>query len=191
MNITVSQGDDEALIKLGDEVERIFRHMLPGVLVVGAAKAAHPRWFVGLDLAEPWHLAVLAAIAALAGNTWYVLHRFSVHQAIDWLLCPERKTYASWLAQHVDKSHRFLAYAADLGKYVGTRSAQVIFLFILAEVGFAFTWGAATGTFFARYAGLLRIVAALVFLVAVAQYYLTHGIDLYAVEQHGGKRVQP
>lgn len=155
-----------------------------------AAKAAHSRWFAGLDVSEPWHVTVLAAIAVLAGNTWYVLHRFTVHQAIDWLLCPERKTYASWLAKHVDKSHRFLDYASDLGEHVRTRSAQVIFLFIVAEVGFTFTWCAATDSFFARYAGLLRIVSVLVFLVAVGQYYLSHGIDLYAVEQHGGKRVQ-
>jgi hypothetical protein len=181
--------DDSIVKQIGNQLGRIFRHMLPGVLVVGAAKAAHPRWFAGLDLGEPWHVAVLAAIAVLAGNTWYVLHRFTVHQAIDWLLCPQRKTYASWLAQHVDKSHLFPEYAADVGEYVRTRSAQVIFLFIVAEVGFAFTWCAATGTFFARYTGLLRIVAVLVFLLAVAQYYLSHAIDLYAVDQHGGKRI--
>src|ERR1035438_1614113 len=134
---------DSVIKQIGDEVGRIFRHMLPGILVVGAAKAAHPSWFEGLHLDEPWQLAVLAAIAVLAGNTWYVLHRFIVHQLIDLIFCPKRKSYANWLAQHVDKSLRFPNYAADLSEFVRTRSAQVIYLFIVAEVGFVFTWHAA------------------------------------------------
>lgn len=179
---------DSVVKEIGDQLGGIFRHMLPGILVVGAARVAHPRWFAGLCLTDPRHLVVLAAIALLAGNAWYVLHRFTVHQVIDVFLCPTRKTYASWLAEHVDKSHRFPDDAADLGAYVRTRSAQVIFLFILAEVEFAFTCWPATGTFFARYAGFLKSTAALLFVFAVWQHYLSHRIDVYAVEQHGGKK---
>jgi hypothetical protein len=183
---------DDSLVKhIGDEVGRIFRHMLPGILVVGAAKVSHPSWFYGLSLDEPWHLAVLAAIAVLAGNAWYVLHRFTVHQAIDWIFCRDKMSYAIWLAKHVDKSLRFPVDAADLSEFVRTRSAQIIFLFIMSEVGFAFTFGAANCTFFARHAWPIRIVAFLVFGVAIVQFYLGYTVDLYAVEQHGGKRELP
>ena len=39
----------------------IFRHMLPGVLVVVGAKLAHPSWFQRLNLQSWQHLAALCS----------------------------------------------------------------------------------------------------------------------------------
>ena len=75
------------LIKqVGDELGRIFRHMMPGVSALLAARLSHPTWFQSIDYGNNWHLLVLAVIATLAGNTLYVFHRYSLHQLLDWLL---------------------------------------------------------------------------------------------------------
>jgi hypothetical protein len=78
--------ENGSLVKqIKQELESIFRHMLPGIAILIAASLAHPHWLDSYDFGNVWHLAVLAAIAVAAGNIWYVFHRFSVHQLIDYL----------------------------------------------------------------------------------------------------------
>jgi hypothetical protein len=45
-----------------DNLGALFRHMLPGAIILGAARIAHPSWFAGFDSAKWEHLA-------LAGTT--------------------------------------------------------------------------------------------------------------------------
>lgn len=70
--------------QIGDQLGRIFRHMLPGLTVLLAAAASHPSWLKPVYFASSWHLTIFAAIAVLVGNTWYVFHRYSWHQLCDY-----------------------------------------------------------------------------------------------------------
>jgi hypothetical protein len=143
---------DQDLVKqISDQLGRIFRHMLPGLSIICLARASHPSWFEDKLTASPWDLAVFATIAVLAGNTWYVFHRYSVHQMIDWLIyCWKRKSirgYTSWLANHIYKSFQLKKKNQELHEHISFRSAQIIFIFITSEVALLFSWHAQNGTF--------------------------------------------
>lgn len=73
---------------VGDVVanlEALFRHILPGGLIIGAAYAAHPSWFRSADLHSWQGLLVATVVAITVGNAWFVINRFSVHQIVDYL----------------------------------------------------------------------------------------------------------
>jgi hypothetical protein len=186
---------ENAITEVAKHLGRIFRHLLPGVLIIGAARASHPHWFEqGLDWNKPWHLAVLSTIAVLVGNTWYVLHRYTVHQLLDVAFYWRSKKpglpsgYNEWLAKHVRESNLFPKHAQELREHILFRSAQVIYIFIVAEVSFVFAVSPATGTVFERYRSWLLSGGAVLFVFAIWQYALSHRIDIRAVEKFGGKR---
>jgi hypothetical protein len=57
---------------ISNNLGTVFRHLFPGVLIVGAAAVIHPSWFVDrLDTHSWQHLVIIAIIAPL-GN---VSHR--------------------------------------------------------------------------------------------------------------------
>lgn len=179
--------------EVADQLGRVFRHLLPGVLIVAAARASHPRWFSGrLDWGQPWQLAVVAVIAVMVGNTWYVVHRYTVHQVVDCVVQRLTRTgkqpYVEWLAQHVYLGNLFPSHAEGLREHILFRSAQVIYLFIVGEVAVFFAWQPASGTVVARYRWWLLVTGAIVLLFACWQYYLTSEIDAHAVGEVGGKR---
>ncbi len=66
-------------------ISRVFRYVLPGVLVVAAAHESHPSWFCWLELDKVSHLAAIMVVAIVAGNTWFAFHRFGIQQIVDML----------------------------------------------------------------------------------------------------------
>lgn len=88
----------------------IFRHMLPGVLLVGGFAIAYPDRLRAVDLNSWPHLAVLAVISLAAGNTWYALNRYGFHQLVDYIL---------WRLGYDGpaKTKRSQSYIDDLGRY--------------------------------------------------------------------------
>ena len=129
----------------------------------------------------------------MVGNTWYVAHRYTLHQLLDVLLHSIREKrspsgYTAWLSKHVHDGNLFPPYADELRQHVLFRSAQVIYLFILGEVLLVFAWAPAHGTLFAGHRQLLLWGGVAVLAFACWQYYLSHSIDCYAVDKLGGKR---
>src|ERR1039457_2748962 len=62
----------------------IFRHTLPGVLLVGGAALAYPKTLPG-DLNSWQQLSILAIVTVTVGNALFALNRYGVHQAVEYL----------------------------------------------------------------------------------------------------------
>ena len=72
--------------EIAHHLGEIFRHMLPGILMVAGARIAYPDWFDWVDLKSWQHLFVLGAISIAVGNTWFSLNRYGLHQLVDYFL---------------------------------------------------------------------------------------------------------
>lgn len=177
--------------QIGDELGRIFRHMIPGLSILSAARWAHPLWFQWVDYGNSLHLVVLAAVAVVAGNTLYVFHRYSLHQLIDLLLyriCVaknDRQGYLPWLIAHIDKCHHVDEADRRLQEHIALRSAQVIFMFLTCEIAFAFSVRAQPGSFFERYHCLIRVTAVLSLAPSFIQQWIGFKLDMDFADRLG------
>jgi hypothetical protein len=177
--------------QIGKELERIFRYLLPGIIVVGFARLSHPSWFFWVHPDNAQHLILLAAISLCLGSSWYVAHRYSLHQLLDWLFYISREGgkfggYADWLAKHVAASLRSKGKDAELRHNSGLRSAQIIYMFVTTEAGLLFSLTYPDpSSFFGRHRCCIAISASAIFIVALVQQWLCYKIDLYAVESAG------
>ncbi len=174
---------------IGDQLSRVFRHLLPGIVIVGGAAAAHPSWFLKIDPSEPWHLLVLSAITVGVGNCWYVLHRYSLHQLLDFVLysvrSDKRLGYIEWLADFLHKSFLFKAKEPEFWKHIHFRSSQVILMFIIAEVMLVFALSNEPGSFLAQNVCGALTMGSVVFVAACFQYWISNTLDTKAVEAYG------
>jgi hypothetical protein len=180
--------------QIEDGLGRIFRHMMPGLSAILAARLSHPTWFDHIDYGNKWHLLLLAAIATLAGNTLYVFHRYSLHQLMDLFLYWGRVNkkenedgYLNWLATYIDKSFHFQAPDRPVKDHINLRSAQVIFMFLTCEIAFAFSFCAQDKSLFQLHNCLIRWTAGIGFVAALIQQMIGFIIDLRFVTEHGGK----
>jgi len=181
--------ESESFLKqIAGNLESIFRHMLPGSATLLTAYAAHPAWFAQFQLDNGWHLGCLATIAIVTGNGWYLLHRFFLHQIIDvvsyrLLLKKPFRSYPVWLADHIGKSYHLRETLPHLSNHIYVRSAQVIFLFVISEATFLFTFKAQQGTFFERNGLAIALLSVLGIAVAVSQQILLFRIDVNTAKE--------
>jgi hypothetical protein len=186
----------EVINAISNNVEKIFRHMLPGIWVLLAAYWSHRHWFACMDFASGGYLTLLAAIALAVGNAWYVAHRYSLHQFIDWTSYRRvvRKSvtgqhqyehYADWLSAHLVRSFRVGEKLPAVSNHIHTRSSQIIFLFMTCEIALVFAFGAETCSPFERHARCIRFVSALGMLVAVCQQHFAFKIDVNIANKYG------
>ena len=173
--------------QIGDELSRVFRHLLPGVLILACARVAHPRWFPELQFEKPWQLAFFGVVALMVGNTWYVIHRYTVHELLNWIARGLRgdgwKGYPGWLAEHTYYGNIVPQEADRVREHLWLRSAQVIYLMIVGEVLMFFALQPAAGTVADRYSGWLLSGGIALVVLALPQYYLTARLDADAVNR--------
>jgi len=179
--------DESWVGQIGKELERIFRYLLPGIAILGFARLSHPSWFYWVHPENSQHLILLAAIALCAGSSWYVVHRYSLHQALDLLayrMAHHRFSgYSVWLAKHVASSMRGKEQDALLRRNVGLRSAQTIFMFIIAEAALLFSLVRPDpSSVFGNHKLDVTIPAVAIIVVALLQQWLCYKIDVHAVE---------
>ena len=53
----------------------IYRHLLPGILIIGVAAISLPSWFDKLDIVKGEWFVILGIIALISGNVWFDFHR--------------------------------------------------------------------------------------------------------------------
>src|SRR5260370_32067837 len=89
------QNDDSApgwVESISNNLGAIFRHILPGIVIMGTAYVAHPAWFPPpwstwiVDLGSWQHLLVSSVVGLVVGNTWFAINRYVVHQLADYVL---------------------------------------------------------------------------------------------------------
>jgi hypothetical protein len=177
---------------ISNNLGAVFRHLFPGVLVIGAADVAHPSWFYGIDTSSWQHILVIAVVALALGNTWFAINRYGVHQLLDYAMYlfrwrgPARTT--SWFQFHDDLG-KYVAHSLcnstvppSVRQHVAFRASSVLLLYIVAEIGLLATFSHEPKTLFERHPQLTPFGSVLIFLVAFWQDAITRRIDYYVVD---------
>jgi hypothetical protein len=138
-----SKGDG-LLSDITKHLAGIFRHMLPGVLVLGGAVLAYPNWFASVNFQSWQHLVIIGVITTAVGNTWFALNRYGLHQAVDYILylngwgAPAKtaasQNYLDDLGQYVAKSQHAPAISARAQEHVAFRASTVLLILTFGEV---------------------------------------------------------
>jgi hypothetical protein len=179
------------LTEITQHLGGIFRHMLPGILVIAGARLAYPDWFHGVDLMSWQHLFVLGAISIAVGNTWFALNRYGVHQLVDYVLYMFKSNGPA-------RGNTKFAYLDDLGRYtykslhtpdtsmrarqhVAFRASTVLLALTVGEVLLAFSLFHASNSPFAGHERKMLMGGVLALAVGVWQMAITRRIDYYVV----------
>ncbi len=176
----------ESVRSIGKAFGAIFRHLLPGVLVLSAAAVARPSWFLRVDVTRSEWLVILGVLAIVTGNVWFVLHRYFVQQLIDvafWFFkfegSPKRgeTQYHSGVAEHV---WSFFSASApeDVREHLRFRTSSVVLMYISSEVALLAVLLAEETSIVAGKPRWLLLTGVLIFVGAVWQNYLTRRIEL-------------
>jgi len=176
-----------------DNLGTFFRHLFPGVLIIGAAYVAHKSWFPCPE-SHPWeswqHVLIAAAIALAVGNIWFAVNRYVIHQSIDFVLyrCGvkgPRKSglgYFDDLGKYVAKSQCILEIPPQARQHVAFRASSVLLLYIAAEIGLLFSLWNEAGSLFAQYKLGIIIGSIVLFIAGIWQQIITRYIDDHIIE---------
>jgi hypothetical protein len=185
--------------EIAQHLGSIYRHMLPGALVIGGARLAHPEWFCWVKLDSWQHLLLLAIISVVVGNTWFALNRYALHQLVDYVLyrrrskgpAPEKGAafnYLKDLGEYAYKSLHIPETSDRARQHVEFRASTVLLLLTLGEVLLAFGGLHAgcgilssCGLWGIRYGTWMMIGSLLPFAVGLWQMIITRRIDYYVV----------
>ncbi len=171
----------------------LFRHLFPGVLVLGVARIVRPCWFGWIDTGSWSNLAFTGVIALTVGNVCFAANRYVIFQGIDYGLylcgCNGRPAkskshdgYSEALAAHVTESLYLPKVAKLADQHVKFRYAAVLFLYMIAELGLALV-------FFHHYACPSFVLFVFAFGGGIWQHTITRVIDQRTIEE--GVRRRP
>jgi len=173
---------------ISGQLSGIFRHIIPGVIILGFAYGSHPSWFKKVYPTNSTDWMVLAMLSIVIGNLWYVVHRFTIHFLFDFICYRFREGkwsgYQQWLIAHIDHSFAVPEYKRKLQNFVHCRSSQIILLFIIAEALIIFSLWFEAESVFSTYNTFFLIVGVVLFLVAVVHYPISNNLDIFVVRQH-------
>lgn len=168
----------------------IFRHMLPGILVIAGARVAHPDWFCAFDFATWQHVFVLGVVSIAVGNAWFALNRYGRHQLVDYFLSliksdgPARGNtpwaYLDDLGRYTYKSLHTSNDSKRARQHVQFRASAVLLALTVGELLVAFHFYHAGDSLFARHPHMW-IAGAVAFSVGIWQMVITRRIDYYVV----------
>jgi hypothetical protein len=181
---------------ISEQLAGIFRHMLPGVLVVGAAKLAYPT-SISLPRLDSWQgVFVLAVITIALGNTWFALNRYGLHQLVDYVLYlvksngPARAnrildfTYLDDLGKYSYKSLHAPESSRRAAEHVRFRASTVLLALTLGELLALAAFYHDKDSVFAGHQTQMAWIAGAALLVGIWQMVITRRIDYYIVNPH-------
>ncbi|MBZ5593947.1 MAG: hypothetical protein LAP39_17035 [Acidobacteriia bacterium] len=179
--------------EIADNLGTLFRHLLPGALIIGFAAVTHPLWFAGLGLKPEWpHLAITGVIAVAVGNACYAVNRYGVYQVVDYFCWragsegPAKRGKAVYLDDLTDYVQEALV-AKDVPsrarQHVAFRASAVLLIYTMSELSLlAAFWREPTATISA-YAPQFVIGSVLLGLIGVWQNVITRRIDAAALHR--------
>jgi hypothetical protein len=169
----------------------VFRHMLPGILVIAGAAVAHPSWFRSIDFSSWQHLLALSVVAIGIGNTWFAFNRYGLYQLTDYILYRMRSlgpvptgevpSYLDDLGRFAFRSLHTPATASRARQHLAFRASTILLIFTVGEMAIVFGgWhgrdSVLTGS------GIWLIAAGLIALgLGIWQEAITRRIDYYIV----------
>jgi hypothetical protein len=147
---TSGDGVSAGLISdISEHLGAIFRHMLPGVLVVGGATLAYPQLRECVDVSSWQRVLLLTIITITVGNAWFALNRYGIHQAVDYFLYlirsdgpargKESGNYLTDLGKFTADSLHTPYTSKRARQHIGFRASTVLLLLTLGELALLFT----------------------------------------------------
>jgi hypothetical protein len=140
----MSESQEKGVIaQVSENLGGVFRHLLPGALIVGAAAITHPSWFLTVDLASWPSLLVVAVISIAVGNAWFSINRYAVHQTVDYVCYragsegPAMRThtrYADDLALYVREALVETDVPLRARQHLAFRASSVLLIYTIAEL---------------------------------------------------------
>jgi hypothetical protein len=163
----------------------VFRHLFPGVLIIGVAYITHPYWFCRLNTYSWQHLMLAGVVALVAGNIWYTLNRYVWHQAVDFGMYrfgipgPGRAGhgYHQDLANFVAASISSADIPKRARQHIEFRSSSVLFIYMIGEIGLVLSFRPGQSAWIAANVWPLGIASALVLVGGLWQHCITRMID--------------
>jgi hypothetical protein len=171
---------------IAENLGGVFRHLLPGVLIVGAAALTHPSWFQGVDFNSWPTILTIAAISIAAGNAWFSANRYALHQLVDYIAYlfrlegPARhglSRYADDLALYVREALVDTEVPARARQHIAFRASSVLLIYTIAELLLLAAIWSEPGSPTYGYSTALAISSVIAFLFGIWQNLLTRRID--------------
>jgi hypothetical protein len=183
---------NDAFSAVRESVSTIFRHILPGILIIVVGEISIPSSVPQLSFDNIPSIIMVFSIAMVIGNVWYVFHRYCILQFVDFLAyyfkCngqPSRvgkSDYRGDLAQHVSKY--FSSSNSGMGKHIRDRFSSFNFMYIVSEVFIIFTIISEDASFLHKYYWLVIALGFLGLVAATWQYLIVRVIDAKFVLQY-------
>jgi len=181
--------------EIAENLGALFRHLLPGALIIGAARITHPSWFLCFDSSSWSFLTVVGVIAIAVGNAWFSVNRYVIHQFIDFICWHlklqgpakgDQDGYFDHLAKYVREPLLSQNVPERARQHVAFRASSVLLTYTLSELSLlAAVWseGCAPTSGFRR--RILLIVAFVVLGIAgIWQNIITRRIDAAVLHQN-------
>src|SRR5271165_738693 len=179
------------LTDISEHLGPIFRHTLPGVVVVGSAAVAYPKAFNNLDVTSWQHFLLLAVATMTVGNACFALNRYGVHQFADYCLYliksggPSRGdepwNYLTDLGRYTAKSLHAGDESSRARQHVGFRASTVLLLLTIGEMALIFSYHHSSESKIQGYDFWVRLGGMLALASAFWQMIITRRIDLFVV----------
>lgn len=122
--------------KILANISAMFRHVVPGCVILAFAWLSHPSWFANFDPGDSKHLWIVGLVSLIVGNVAYVLHRAIIHQLVDFSVSgkwPPKKYPEEVVAKMIEKHVLAVKRRRQL---IHLKNAQIILSAIFAEVCF-------------------------------------------------------
>jgi hypothetical protein len=177
----------EIVASVRESLSTVFRHILPGVLIIAVSTLSIPYWLKYIDVTNTIAVIVLAVIAMVIGNVWYVFHRYFILQSVDYLFYiagakgqPSRRgksDYRGDLARHVSKFFDTLPEQSAMGRHIRDRFSSFNFMYIVSEAFIIFALIADDFSFLSEHKIMAVLGGFLGFIAATWQYSIVRLID--------------
>jgi hypothetical protein len=184
------KGSGGAFADVVNNVSGVFRHMLPGFLVVGGAYISHPKkWFAGFNPEVTGHLILLGVATIVIGNTLFVFNRYIVEQFIEYFFFIRRNVGPAARSRR-DRLYRVVGaftyrslHNTDAPQraidHIHFRASSILLLLTLSEVLLVFSIRPEEDSHFARYGSWPVLFGVVVLFGALYQTAILRRIDYY------------
>jgi hypothetical protein len=177
---------------ISDNLGAFFRHLFPGILIMGAAYVAHPCWFSGIDTHSWQHIVIVAVITLASGNIWFAINRYAIHQFFDYVFYLFRSEGPAWttspfhyiddVAQYTTDSLCLSSIPPRARQHIAFRASAILLLYTVAELGFLVTFWSEPCTLFAQHRCAVFIGSVSVFVAGLCQNIIARRIDFYFIK---------
>lgn len=171
----------------------VFRHMMPGSVVLGGAAISFPHWFPDMTTDLSWPvLTTLAAISVVVGNIAFVLNRYVLDVIIEyalWLLRFPGPIRSGSPFSFVGDAWPFILRSLTSGRvhpsvrsHLQFRASVVFLMWTLAETLFVCAnWHSAKSVLSSVPTWLSNTAATVIFLFGVLQIVIVRRLDYQSV----------